>query len=148
MEKRSERFFFLTFVSRPVPIIYIPPTGNECGRKPIAMYVISGLSWRWCKCIDSQSKKFLDLGTLTRPPSNIYTPVNWSVIRGGCTRAQGHRRNLFRRPWIFGLLSIKHRTWPYHASVFSYSEANFSFQMQQWNFPSPYLRNDMMVFHF
>ena len=41
MEKRSERFF-VTFVSRPVPFIYIPPTGNKCGRKPIAMYVISG----------------------------------------------------------------------------------------------------------
>ena len=41
MGKRSERFF-LTFVSRPVPFIYIPPTWNECGRKPIAMYVISG----------------------------------------------------------------------------------------------------------
>ena len=45
MGKRSEQFF-LTFVSRPVPFIYIPPTGNECGQKPIAMYVISGHSWR------------------------------------------------------------------------------------------------------
>ena len=41
MERRSEWFYLLTFVSRPVPFIYIPPTGNECGRKPIAMYVIS-----------------------------------------------------------------------------------------------------------
>ena len=45
MEKRSERFF-VTFVSRPVPFTYIPPTGNERGRKPIAMYVISGHSRR------------------------------------------------------------------------------------------------------
>ena len=45
MEKRSE-WSFLTFVSRPVPFKYIPPTGNECGRKPIAMYVISRQSWR------------------------------------------------------------------------------------------------------
>ena len=37
------------------------------------------------------SEKFLDLGTLTRPPSNIYARVNWSVIRGRCTRVlQGH----------------------------------------------------------
>ena len=34
MEKRSERFF-VTFVSHPVPFIYILPIGNECGRKPI-----------------------------------------------------------------------------------------------------------------
>ena len=36
-EKRVS--FFLTFVRRPIPATYIPPTGNECGRKPIAMYV-------------------------------------------------------------------------------------------------------------
>ena len=46
MEKRSERFF-VTFVSCPVPFTYIPPTGNERGRKPIAMYVIAGHSRRW-----------------------------------------------------------------------------------------------------
>ena len=46
MEKRSERFF-VTFVSCPVPFIYILPTGNECGQKPIAMYVISGQFRRW-----------------------------------------------------------------------------------------------------
>ena len=49
MEKRSERFF-VTFVSRPVPFTYIPPTGNERGRKPIAMYVIAGNSRR---CLES-----------------------------------------------------------------------------------------------
>ena len=46
MEKRSE-WFFLTFVNRPIPFTYIPPTGNERGRKPIAMYVIAGHSRRW-----------------------------------------------------------------------------------------------------
>ena len=45
MEKRSE-WFFLTFVNRPIPFTYIPPTGNERGRKPIAMYVIAGHSRR------------------------------------------------------------------------------------------------------
>ena len=45
MEKRSE-WFFLTFVNRPIPFTYIPPTGNERGRKPIAMYVIPGHSRR------------------------------------------------------------------------------------------------------
>ena len=44
MEKKSD-WFFLTFVSRPIPFTYIPLTGNECGRKPVAMYVISGHSW-------------------------------------------------------------------------------------------------------
>ena len=46
MEKRSEGLF-LTIVSRPVPFTYIPPTGNECGRKPIAMYAIS---WHCRQC--------------------------------------------------------------------------------------------------
>ena len=46
MEKRSE-WFFLTFVNRPIPFTYIPPTRNERGRKPIAMYVIAGHSRRW-----------------------------------------------------------------------------------------------------
>ena len=54
MEKRSE-WFFLTFVNRPIPFIYIPPTRNERGRKPIAMYVIAGHSRRcrkhWESCI-------------------------------------------------------------------------------------------------
>ena len=45
----------------------------------------------------SQSEKFLDLGTVTRPPSSIYARVNCSVIRDWCTRVQGHPRNLFRR---------------------------------------------------
>ena len=53
MEKRSERFF-VTFVSRPVPFTYIPPTGNERGRKPIAMYVIAGHSRR-CSPIAGQT---------------------------------------------------------------------------------------------
>ena len=44
MEKRSE-WFFLTFVGHPIPFTYIPPTGNECGRKPIATYVISRAFW-------------------------------------------------------------------------------------------------------
>ena len=96
----------------------------------------------------TQSEKFLDLGTVTRPPSNIYARVNCSVIRDRCTRVQGHPRNLFQRPWIFGLSSQKHHTWPYHASVLWYTEANFSFQMQQREFPRPYLRNDTMDFHF
>ena len=52
-----------------------------------------------------QSEKFLDLGTVTRAPSNIYARVNCSVIRDRCTRVQGHPRNLFQRPWIFGLSS-------------------------------------------
>ena len=95
-----------------------------------------------------QSEKFLDLGTVTRPPSNIYARVNCSVTSDRCTRVQGHPRNLFRRPWIFGLSSLKHHTWPYHASVLWYTEENFSFQMQQWKFPRPYLRNDTMDFHF
>ena len=51
MEKRSERFF-VTFVSRPVPFIYILLTGNECGQKPIAMHVISGQSWGPSPIID------------------------------------------------------------------------------------------------
>ena len=46
MEKRSE-WFILTFVNRPIPFTYIPPTGNERGLKPIAMYVIAGHSRRW-----------------------------------------------------------------------------------------------------
>ena len=45
MEKRSE-WIFLTFVGLSIPFTYIPPTGNECGQKPIAMYVISRYSWR------------------------------------------------------------------------------------------------------
>ena len=58
-----------------------------------------------------QSEKFLDLGTVTRPPSNIYARVNCSVIRYRCTRVQGHLRNLFRRPSSdFGLSSLKHHT--------------------------------------
>ena len=89
-----------------------------------------------------------DLGTVTRPPSNIYARVNCSIIRHRCTRVQGHPRNLFRRPWIFGLSSLKHHTWPCHASVLWYTEENFSFQMQQRKFPRPYLRNDTMDFHF
>ena len=64
-----------------------------------------------------QPEKFLDLGTVTRPPSSIYARVNCFVIRDWCTRVQGHPRNLFRRPWNFGLSSQKHHTWPYHASV-------------------------------
>ena len=96
----------------------------------------------------TQSEKFLDLGTVTRPPCSIYARVHWSVVRDWCTRVQGHPRNLFRRPWIFGLSSQKHHTWPYHASVLWYTEANFSFQMQQQKFPRPYLRNDTMDFHF
>ena len=96
----------------------------------------------------AQSEKFLDLGTVTRPPSSIYARVNCLVIRDWCTRVQGHPRNLFRRPWNFGLSSLKHHTWPYHASVLWYTEANFSFQMQQRNFPRPYLRNDTMDFLF
>ena len=95
-----------------------------------------------------QSEKFLDLGTVTRPPSSIYARVNCFVIRDWCTRVQGHPRNLFRRPWNFGLSSLKHHTWPYHASVLWYTEANLSFQMQQRNFPRPYLRNDTMDFLF
>ena len=95
-----------------------------------------------------QSEKFLDLGTVTRPPSSIYARVNCFVIRDWCTRVQGHPRNLFRRPSNFGLSSQKHHTWPYHASVLWYTEANFSFQMQQRNFPRPYLRNDTMDFLF
>ena len=68
------------------------------------------------------SEKFLDIGTVTRPPSNIYARLNCSVIRHRCicTRVQGHPRNLFRRPWIFGLLSTDHHTWPYQASVLWY----------------------------
>ena len=50
--------------------------------------------------------------------------------------------------WNFGLSSLKHHTWPYHASVLWYTEANLSFQMQQRNFPRPYLRNDTMDFLF
>ena len=88
-----------------------------------------------------------DLGTVTRP-SSIYARVNCSVIRDWCTRVQGHPRNLFRRPWIFGLSSLKHHTWPYHASVLWYTEANLSFQMQQRNFPRPYVRNETMDFLF
>ena len=42
MEKRSE-WFFKSFVSRPIPSTYIPPTGNKCGRKPIAMYIFPGI---------------------------------------------------------------------------------------------------------
>ena len=57
-----------------------------------------------------QSEKFLDRGTVTRPPCRIYACVNWSVVRDRCTRVQGHPRNLFRRPWIFGLSSQKQHT--------------------------------------
>ena len=32
------------------------------------------------------------------------------VIRDWCTRVQGHPRNLFRRPWNFGLSSLRHHT--------------------------------------
>ena len=49
--------------------------------------------------------------------SSIYARVNCSVVRDWCTRVQGHPRNLFQRPWNFGLSSLKHHTWPYHASV-------------------------------
>ena len=101
--------------------------------------------WTWQL---EQSEKFLDLGTVTWPPSSIYARVNCSVIRDWCTRVQGHPRNLFRRPWNFGLSSQKHHTWPYHASVLWYTEANLSFQMQQRNFPRPFLRNDTMDFLF
>ena len=45
----------------------------------------------------NQSEKFLDLGTVTRPPSSIYARVNCFVICNWCTRVQGHPRNLFRR---------------------------------------------------
>ena len=61
--------------------------------------------------------RVVDLGTVTRPPGNIYARVNCSVIRVRCTRVQRHPRNLFRRPWIFRLSSLKHHTWPYHASI-------------------------------
>ena len=44
----------------PIPFTYIPLTGNECGRKPIAMNVISGLSWRW-KLVDKMNNRFLKL---------------------------------------------------------------------------------------
>ena len=61
-----------------------------------------------------QSEKFLDLGTVTRPPSNIYARVNCSVIRYRCTRVQGHPRNLFRRPMDFRAFVAKasHLTMP------------------------------------
>ena len=52
-------------------------------------------------------------------------------MRGRCTRAQAHPQVWFRWPWIFGLLSLKHRTRPYCASVFWYTEVNFYCQMQQ-----------------
>ena len=109
---------------------------------------LDGKGLRGILSLPQQSEKFLDLGTVTRPPSNIYARVNCSVIRDRCTRVQGHPWNLFQRPWIFGLSSLKHHTWPYHASVLWYTEANFSFQMQQRKFPRPYLRNDTMDFHF
>ena len=41
-----------------------------------------------------QSEKFLDLGTVTRPPSSIYARVNCSVIRDWCTRVQGSSAKL------------------------------------------------------
>ena len=37
---------FSTFTSRQISFKYIPPTGNEGGKKPIGLYVISGHSWR------------------------------------------------------------------------------------------------------
>ena len=72
---------------------------------------------------------------------------SWSYAIGALAY-KGHPRNLFRRPWNFGLSSLKHHTWPYHASVLWYMEANLSFQMQERNFPRPYLRNDTMDFLF
>ena len=44
--KREASDFFLNFVRHQIPFTYIPPTGKEYCRKPIAMYVISGHSWR------------------------------------------------------------------------------------------------------
>ena len=71
---------------------------------------LSGLMTSDRKVKSDQSEKFLDLGTVMRPPSSIYARVNCFVIRDWYTRVQGHPRNLFRRPWIFGLLSPKHHT--------------------------------------
>ena len=48
----------------------------------------------------------------------------------------------------FRAFVAKYHTWPYHASVFWYTEATFSFQMQQQKFQWPYLRNDTIDFHF
>ena len=83
---------------------------------------------------NTQAEKLLDLGTLTRPPSTRRARKEVRLMCGRCTRVQGHPRIWFRRPWIFGLLSLKHHTWPYCVSVFWYTEANFSCQMQQQKF--------------
>ena len=63
-------------MGRPIPFTYIPPTGNECGRKPIAMYVISGHSWR---CVQ--------LGT-----------VKWGTCTSSCGCAKNRKTGCERLP--------------------------------------------------
>ena len=109
----------------------------------------------WCRCSHCRATST----TVREIPRSRYSHATTlqhlrarKLVRrttiGALASRQGHPRNLFRWPWIFGLSSQKHHTWPYHASVLWYTEANFSFQMQQRKYPRPYLRNDTMDFHF
>ena len=40
---KEKRVIFLTFVNRPIPFTYIPPTGNERGRKPLPCMWLPGI---------------------------------------------------------------------------------------------------------
>ena len=83
MERRSERFF-VTFVNRPIPFTYIPPTGNERGRKPIAMYVIVGHSRRLhqSKACQKSPRGVANLGlqTCMQPDVLQHTPASTTCM--------------------------------------------------------------------
>ena len=83
---------FLTFVNRPIPFTYIPPTGNERGRKPIAMYVIAGHSRRcvvleadeavmedqsWLRPADD--KRHINVAELDAVVKGLTLAVSWNV---------------------------------------------------------------------
>ena len=83
--------------------------------------------WNYRSCAPKvciqQSEKFLDLGTVTRPPGSIYARVNWSVVRDRCTRVQGAPAKLVSTTMDFRAFVAKAPHRPYHASVLWYTEA-------------------------
>ena len=91
MEKRSE-LFFVTFVSRPIPFTYIPPTGHECGRKPIAMYLISGHSLRR-RCANNTALFVGDRGRFRLQIRNLETLLKQQQnIKLSILRSSGDHR--------------------------------------------------------
>ena len=104
-ESRWERYRDVSvgdvFVSGPVV---------QC-RSSFRHFFTKNSFWR---CSLAQSEKFLDLGTVTRPPSSIYARVNCSVIRDWCTRVQGIRETCFDDHAISGFRRLS--TTPDHTT--------------------------------